>query len=83
MELEGHHKKTVAIRWHEQVENLIASTAIEKTVKVWDINEDRADDPIFTFADMNGYGTSLRWSPNGKLLGVPCKDKKGIMVDMR
>lgn len=61
----------------------MATCAIDKTVRIWDINEDRADDPIFVFNQMEEFATSLRWSPNGKSLAAPCKNKKVLILDPR
>lgn len=75
MVLDAHPRKTLSLRWHDSVENLMATCAIDKTVRIWDINEDRADDPVFVFNQMEEFATSLRWSPNGKNIAAPCKNK--------
>ena len=83
MVLDAHPRKTICLRWHESVENLMATCAIDKTVRIWDINEDRADDAIFTFTEMEDFATSLRWSPNGKNIAAPCKNKQVLILDPR
>ena len=83
MELEAHSRKCLNVRWHRSVESLLATCSIDKTVKIWDINEDRADEPAFTFAELADYATSVRWSPNGKLIASTTKDKKLVVIDPR
>jgi len=83
MELDAHSRKCLNVRWHRSVESLLATCSIDKTVKIWDINEDRADDAVITFDEMTDYATSVRWSPNGKLLGTTTKDKKLCIFDPR
>jgi len=38
MALAGHSKKVMNIKWHNSVEGLLASSSIDNTVKVWDVN---------------------------------------------
>ena len=83
MVLDAHPRKTLSLRWHDSVENLLTTCSIDKTVKVWDINEDRCDDPIFTFSGAADFATSLRWSPDGKMIGAPCKNKQVLILDPR
>ena len=62
---------------------MLATHSIDKTVKIWDINEDRCDDPMVTFTDMPDYATSVRWSPDGKMLGAMIKNKSMAVFDPR
>ena len=68
LELEAHSRKCISVQWHAAAENLLATHSIDKTIKIWDINEDRCDDPQITFTDMPDFCTSIRWSPDGKML---------------
>ena len=43
LELDAHSRKCLSVQWHEGCENLLATHSMDKTVKVWDIHEDRAD----------------------------------------
>lgn len=83
LELDAHTRKCMSVQWHEAAENLLATHSIDKTVKVWDINEDRCDDAIFTFTDIPDYCTSIRWSPNGSMLAGMVKNKSMVVVDPR
>lgn len=57
MDLEAHPRKCLSVQWHKSCENLLATHAIDKTVKIWDIHEDRADDAMMTFSDLSDYCT--------------------------
>jgi glutathione S-transferase len=62
---------------------LLATHSVDKTIKVWDIHEDRADEAAITFTDMPDYATSIRWSPDGKMIGGMCKNKSMVLFDPR
>jgi len=47
--LDAHARKCISVRWHSAAESLLATHSIDKTIKIWDINEDRCHDSIFTF----------------------------------
>lgn len=83
MEIEAHQRKCISIQWHEAAEELLATHSIDKTIKIWDINEDRNDDPVITFTDMPDYATSIRWSPDGKMIGSMIKNKSMVIFDPR
>ena len=83
MEIEAHSRKCISVQWHEAAAELIATHSIDKTVKIWDINEDRCDEPIITFTDLQDYATSIRWSPSGKMLGAMIKNRKMAIFDPR
>jgi len=83
LEIEAHSRKCISVQWHEAAESLIATHSIDKTVKIWDINEDRCDEAMMTFTDMPDYATSIRWSPSGKMLGAMIKNKKMAVFDPR
>ena len=83
LELEAHSRKCISVQWHEAADNLLATHSIDKTVKIWDIDEDRNDEPIITFTDMPDYATSIRWSPDGKMLAGMVKNKSMVIFDPR
>jgi WD40 repeat protein len=53
--LSGHTKKALSVRWHNSVENLIATAAIDNTVKIWDVTTGQAAHN-FNFAN---FATSM------------------------
>ena len=84
LEIEAHHRKCLSVQWHNSVENLVATHSVDKTVKVWDINEDRYDEPVITMTDFsNDHCTNIKWSPNGKMIGGMGKLKKMFIFDPR
>ena len=83
LELDAHSRKCISVQWHSAAENLLATHSIDKTVKVWDINEDRCDEAQMTFTDIPDYCTSVRWSPDGKMLGGMVKNKSMVVFDPR
>ena len=62
---------------------MLATHSIDKTIKIWDINEDRCDDAMMTFTDMPDSATSIRWSPDGKMLAANTKNKSKLIFDPR
>ena len=60
MELLGHTKKALAIRWHHIVENLLASYSIDNTVKIWDVSSGKT---AHTFHGLANCPTSMQWNP--------------------
>lgn len=83
LELDAHHRKCLSIQWHAAADNLLSTSAVDKTVKIWDINEGRNEEAVITFTDMPDFATSTRWSPDGKMLGVCCKNKSLAVFDPR
>ena len=83
LELDAHPRKCLSVQWHEACENLLATHSVDKTIKVWDIHEDRADEAAITFTDMPDFTTSIRWSPDGKMIAGMCKNKSMVLFDPR
>ena len=83
MELEAHARKCISVQWHQAADSLLATHSIDRTIKIWDINEDRCDEPMCTFTDMPDHATSIRWSPNGKMLAGMIKNKSMLFFDPR
>ena len=83
LELDAHSRKCISVQWHSAAENLVATHSIDKTIKIWDINEDRSDEAIFVFSDIPDVATQVRWSPDGRKLAAMCKNKTMIVYDPR
>ena len=62
---------------------MIATHSIDKTIKIWDIDEARNDDAVITFTDMPDHATSIRWSPDGKMIAGMVKNKSMVFFDPR
>lgn len=80
VELEEHARKVLAMNWHNSVENLMATSSVDKTVKVWDVNQ---ADTAFSL-NMDGAVTQMQWGPNGDVLGCMVKDTVELaLIDPR
>ena len=75
LEIEAHARKCISVQWHAAAENLLATHSIDKTIKIWDINEDRCDDPQIVYSNLTEVVTSVRWSPDGSKLAAMVKNK--------
>ena len=82
LEIDAHEgKKCFSVQWHAAADSLIATNSIDKTIKIWDI--ENCDEPCFTFTDMPDHCTSIRWSPDGKMLAGMVKNKTMVICDPR
>jgi coronin-1B/1C/6 len=79
MALAGHSKKVMNIKWHNSVEGLLASSSIDNTVKVWDVNQGKC---AYTF-NFKSNSTSLQWNPKGNMLGTMIKGSIFSLFDPR
>ena len=83
MEIEAHPRRCQGIQWHAAAENLICTHSVDTSLKIWDINEDRSEEPVFTYANEGTSITQARWSPLGKMIGGMRKNKTLVIVDPR
>ena len=67
------------IKWHNSVEGLLASSSIDNTVKVWDVNQGKC---AYTF-NFKSNSTSLQWNPKGNMLGAMIKGSIFSLFDPR
>jgi WD40 repeat protein len=80
IELRGHSKKVILMRFHPNSDYTLASTGSDNTVKIWDI---AAETSISTMEAANNTSTALEWNMNGSLLASASKDKKLSVFDPR
>ena len=40
--MKGHSKNVTTIRWHPHASNVLASTSIDGTVRVWDVENQKS-----------------------------------------
>ena len=83
MELEAHQRKCISIQWYKAEEELVTTHFIDKTVKIWDINEGRNDDSVITFTDMPYQVKFILRSPDGKMTAGMIKNKSMVIFDPR
>ena len=79
----AHDQKCISVQWHAAAENLVATHSNDRTVKIWDIDEERCNEAQMTFTDMPDFCTSIRWSPDGKMLAGQVKNKTMVFFDPR
>jgi coronin-1B/1C/6 len=77
--LEGHGKKVTFCTWNPNISHIVASTAFEPKLKIWNVAE---QDCAFTM-DLPEQVWHLKWNHMGSLLAVTTKDKKMRIVDPR
>jgi len=78
--LEGHKKKVSFVAAHTTAENIIASSSWDKTVRIWDLEEQKE---VYSNGDHPHTTFCLEWNRNGSLLGTTCKDHKLRIFDPR
>ena len=79
-ELSGHAKKVGVLGWNPSAANVLATSSIDKTVKIWDVETGQE---TFSLDDFSNYPTSMAWSYDGGSMAVVTKDKKAHMIDPR
>jgi WD40 repeat protein len=80
MELVGHTKKVMALRWHPIAENVVASYSIDGCVKIWDVASGNSG---FDYTGHSNLPTAMRWSPRGDVLGMMLKGHQMTFIDPR
>ena len=77
--LVGHQKKVMMIRWNPLANFTLASTSIDQTVKLWDVNLEKEVFSQTTYSSP----WDLDWSLDGQLLSSVTKDKMATFLDPR
>jgi WD40 repeat protein len=80
MELRGHTKKVLALRWHHIAENLMATYSFDNNVKIWDVSAGTAS---HSFTKLSNVPTAMQWSPKGNMLGLMLKGSTMTFIDPR
>ena len=62
----GHEKETELVKWHPTAANVLGSTSMDKTVKIWDASEGK---DVITIGLPN-KASDLQWNRNGKFLAT-------------
>lgn len=79
-ELRGHGRKAGSVTFNPVANNILATSAIDFKVKVWDIE---AGIEKCNVDGHSGIIQSVEWNWNGSLLATFCKDKKLRVIDPR
>lgn len=72
VDLQGHRKKVTLVKFHPTAANVLASTAADGSVKVWDIER---GEEISSFEQMGDLTQDLAWDVTGDNYATSCKDK--------
>eukprot|EP01050_Picozoa_sp_SAG11_P017411 SAG11_NODE_2510_length_3270_cov_4.113844_1_plen_282_part_00 len=78
-ELAGHQKKVGILKWNP-TSPVLASSSIDKTVKVWD---PEVGSEICSIGGFPDYPTSMTWSYDGGMLAAVTKAKEINLIDPR
>jgi WD40 repeat protein len=78
--LSGHKRKAGTVNFHPCANNILASSASDTTVKIWDIEK---GDELFSIGGHSDIVQSCSWNINGSLLASACRDKKLRIIDPR
>ena len=70
--LDKHTKKVLQVLYHPVAKDILASTSMDKTVKIWNV---ATGDVIYSLEHPD-WVTSISFNYNGKYLATCCKDKK-------
>jgi len=63
----GHNKKVLSVEWHHIVNSMCATSSMDNTVRVWDVEKQKN---TFSFTKVSNMATCLKWSPKGNQLAV-------------
>jgi len=78
--LKGHDDKPHIVKYHPSASGVLASSALDLTVKIWDIN--KAKD-LITLKDQSEQVFSLSWKSDGTQLATVTRDNKVKIFDPR
>lgn len=73
--LSGHARSVLGVAWHKHAENTLASMGQDQTVRIWDVENQKA---TMMYEEIPNKPTSIKWSGNGKNIAVT--DFKGELA---
>jgi coronin-1B/1C/6 len=79
--LSGHNRKVGTTDFHPTANNILATSSMDFSVKIWDI--EKGEEAYSISASATGIIQSLAWNYNGSLLAQVSKDKKLRVIDPR
>ncbi|XP_020609841.1 coronin-7-like [Orbicella faveolata] len=78
--LKGHYDKPNIVKYHPTASGVLASSALDLTVKIWDVNKAKA---LITLNGHNEQVFSLNWKADGTKLATVSRDNKVRIFDPR
>ncbi|OMH81371.1 Coronin-like protein [Zancudomyces culisetae] len=79
-QLKGHGKRVGHVKFNPVAENVAASSGLDYSVRLWDIEHQGEKGAVGGFQDTI---QSLDWNYNGTLVAASSRDKKLRLVDLR
>jgi len=76
-----HEKRLQNISWHPLASNLLLTTAVDKLIKIFDVEHGAVES--MTLPAHEGFVTSFSWNYDGSLLATTAKDKMLRVIDPR
>eukprot|EP00160_Parvularia_atlantis_P015375 Unigene4343_Nuclearia_a/m.13259 Unigene4343_Nuclearia_a/g.13259 ORF Unigene4343_Nuclearia_a/g.13259 Unigene4343_Nuclearia_a/m.13259 type:complete len:269 (-) Unigene4343_Nuclearia_a:69-875(-) len=73
----------LATSWHPLAENVLVTTAVDKTVKFWDVNQGGQQRLALDDSVHKDQVVSISWNYEGTVMATTCRDKKLRIVDPR
>lgn len=78
--LSGHKRKAGTVNFHPVANNVLATSASDTCVKLWDIEK---GDEMYSIGGHSDIIQSCSWNKNGSLIASACRDKKLRIMDPR
>jgi len=75
-----HMKKCHLMKWHPTANNIISTSAWDRTIKLWNIE---TEDCVASYDDLDEQTFCLEWNRDGSLLAASTKSKSLLMIDPR
>ena len=75
-----HSKKVILLSFHPCANNILATGSFDRTVKIFDIINNKSINQIDGFGDTI---YSMKWNSNGSMVGISSKDKTIRCIDPR
>jgi len=79
----AHGKRMISMVWHPLAENVLITTAVDKTVKFWDISNGGSQRLALDDSVHKDQVTSISWNYEGTVMATSSRDKKLRIVDPR
>ena len=80
VDLRGHGRKVILVKYNPTVGNVLASCGGDHTVKIWDVEKAAV---ITNFTGNKELTNDIAWSHTGDFLATSCKDKNIRVIDAK
>jgi len=78
-----HEKRMQNLAFHPLAENILLTTAVDKVIKLWDLNHNGGASERAALPAHDGALASFTWNYDGSLLATTAKDKYLRIIDPR